>query len=353
MNQLPVPRDIPLPMPAPEPVLVAVLVFFFLMHILFVNVMVGGAWLTFWYQLRGRTEKRYDRLAYEIASTITVNKSIAVVLGVGPLLAINTIYTVWFYTANALTGAFWISIIPLVIVAFVLTYIHKYMWHQMEHVKLLHIAIAGVVSLLFLFIPLIFLTNINLMLLPDRWAGVQGFLSALLLPNVLPRYAHFVLASFAMTGLMMVWLFRRRSEEEVAETGFDRAELVRKGYQWALWPTAAQFVIGPIALLTLPKTQEPIHLVMMIFGLSILVSLGMVHLMYAETRRPAETIGRSFAPICALMLVVVGLMGVGRHVYREAAITPHRELVRAQTEDYMRRVEQARQEAAVPVERRP
>lgn len=353
MNELPVPRDIPLPMPAPEPVLVAVLVFFFLLHILFVNVMVGGAWLTFWYQLRGRKEKRYDRLAYEIASTITVNKSIAVVLGVGPLLAINTIYTVWFYTANALTGAFWISIIPLVIVAFVLTYIHKYMWHQMERVKLLHIAIAGVVSLLFLFIPLIFLTNINLMLLPDRWAGVQGFLSALLLPNVLPRYAHFVLASFAMTGMMMVWMFRRRSAEEIAETGFDRAELVRKGYQWALWPTAAQFVIGPIALLTLPETQEPIHLVMMSFGLSILVSLGMVHLMYAETRRPAETIGRSFAPICALMLVVVGLMGVGRHVYREAAITPHRALVRAKTEEYMRRVEQARQEAAVPAERRP
>lgn len=346
MNQIPVPRDIPLPLPAPEPVLIGVLVVFFLMHIVFVNFMVGGALLTLWYQLRGLKEKRYDDLAYEIASTITANKSIAVVLGVGPLLAINTIYTVYFYTANALTGAFWISIIPLVIVAFVLTYIHKYLWHQMERMKWLHIGLALVVSLLFLFIPLIFLTNINLMLFPEKWGTVQGFFSALMLPNVFSRYAHFILACPAMTGLLMVWLFRRKSGAEIAATGFERVELIRKGYQWAFWPTTAQFVIGPLALLTLPETQEPIHSVIAVFGVAILVSLGMAHLMFTETRRPAETIGRSFAPICALMLVVLGLMGTGRHLYREAAVSPHRELVRAKTEDYMRKVEEANREAA-------
>ncbi len=56
-------------------------------------------------------------------------------LGVGPLLAINTLYTVYFYTANALTGTFWISIVPLVVVAFLLTYAHKYLWHAMERRK--------------------------------------------------------------------------------------------------------------------------------------------------------------------------------------------------------------------------
>lgn len=345
MNEIPVPRDIPLPLPAPEPVLVGVLVIFFLMHIVFVNFMVGGALLTFWYQLRGLKERRFDNLAYELAATITANKSIAVVLGVGPLLAINTIYTVYFYTATALTGAFWISIIPLVIVAFVLTYVHKYLWVQMERVKWLHIGLAFVVCLLFLFIPLIFLTNINLMLFPDKWGKVQGFFSALMLPNVFARYAHFVLACPAMTGLLMVWLFRRKSAEEIAVTGFERAELIRKGYQWAFWPTAAQFVVGPVALLTLPQTQQPIHFVIAVFGIAILLSLGMAHLMFAETRRPAETIGRSFMPICLLMLVVVSLMGTGRHLYREAAVSPHRELVRAKTEDYMRKVEQANREA--------
>lgn len=346
MTEIPVPRDIPLPLPAPEPVLAVVLVVFFLMHIVFVNFMVGGSMLSVWYELRGRTEKRYDALAHEIAATITANKSLAVVLGVGPLLAINTLYTVYFYTANALTGAFWIAIVPLVITAFVLTYIHKYLWHRMDRVKGLHIAVGAAALSLFLFIPLIFLTNINLMLVPAEWGRVQGFLSALALPNVLPRYLHFLLACPAMTGLFLVWLFRRRGDEAVAATGFTRPELLRIGYRWALWPTLAQFVVGPLALLTLPETEAPVRAVWVTFGASILVALWMTHLMAVETRRPAERIGRSFVPICLLMLVVVSLMGVGRHLYREAAVGPHRELVRAKTEDYQRRAEAARREAA-------
>lgn len=346
MNSVPVPRDIPLPLPAPEPVIVGVLIFFFLMHIAFVNFMVGGALLTLYYEIRGLKEKRYDKLAYAIASTITANKSLAVVLGVGPLLAINTIYTVYFYTANALTGTFWISIIPLVILVFVLTYIHKYLWHQMDWVKGLHVGLGVVICALFLFIPLIFLTNINLMLFPDKWGTVHGFFSALMLPNVFPRYVHFVLACPAMTGLFLVWLFRRASETDIAETGFTRADLMRKGYRWALWPTLAQFIVGPVALVTLPETAGPMPGVWGTFGISILVSIFMVLLMHIETRRPPMIIGRSFGLICTLMLVVVALMGAGRHLYREAAITPHRELVRAKTQDYMRKVEEARQDAA-------
>lgn len=341
MNDIPIPKDIPLPMPAPEPVLVGVLIVFFLMHIVFVNFMVGGALLTLYYQVRGFTEKRYDRIAHAIASTITVNKSVAVVLGIGPLLAINTLYTVYFYTANALTGTLWIGIVPLVIVAFVLTYIHKYLWHPMERVKWLHIGIALVFCLLFLFIPLIFLANINLMLFPEKWGTVQGFLSALALPNVFPRYSHFLLACPAMTGLFLVWHFRRMRDAEATAIGFERAEMVRKGYQWAFWPTAAQFLVGPLALLTLPRIEEPLGPTMAVFGLAILLAMPMAILMFKETRRPAGTIGRSFATICLLMLGVVALMGSGRHLYREAAITPHRELVRAKTQDYTRAAEAA------------
>jgi cytochrome c len=123
VNDAVVPHDLPLPLPAPVPVLVAVLLVFFLMHIVFINMMVGGAFLTLWYQLKGLKDRKWDNVAHDIAASITVNKSIAVVLGVGPLLAINTLYTTYFYTANALTGAFWISIVPLVAGAFLLTYL--------------------------------------------------------------------------------------------------------------------------------------------------------------------------------------------------------------------------------------
>ena len=121
----------------------------------------------------------------------------------------------------------------------------------------------------------------------------------------------------------------------------------------ALWPTVGQFFVGPVALLTLPTTQGTPATLMGIFGVTILVSIWMTMLMFVETRRPAARVGGSFVSICALMVVVLGLMGAGRHVYREAAVAPHRELVRAKTEDYMRRVDEANRAAGATRPVRP
>jgi cytochrome c len=51
-NATPVPKDIPLPLPLPEWLLVVILVVSFLVHILFVNLMVGGLLLTLWSQIK-------------------------------------------------------------------------------------------------------------------------------------------------------------------------------------------------------------------------------------------------------------------------------------------------------------
>ncbi|UCD63851.1 MAG: cytochrome C, partial [Candidatus Zixiibacteriota bacterium] len=101
---MPIPRDIELPLPLPGADLKLLLVVLFLVHILFVNLMVGGSVLTALFEIVGLSLERYDRLAEKIAATITVNKSLAVVLGVGPLLCISLVYTTHFYAANAMTG---------------------------------------------------------------------------------------------------------------------------------------------------------------------------------------------------------------------------------------------------------
>ena len=92
----PLPVDIPLPLPADSVLLQALLVLLFLWHILFVNLMVGGSLLTVAFQIIGRRRPDFDRLARAVAGTVTVNKSLAVVMGVGPLLAVNVYYTVYF-----------------------------------------------------------------------------------------------------------------------------------------------------------------------------------------------------------------------------------------------------------------
>ncbi len=331
MDPLPIPRDFMLPMPASPVDLQLAVVLLFLAHILFVNLMLGGALLTLFYEVRGLRRPELDRLAHRIAHTVTVNKSLAVVLGVGPLLVMNALYGLWFYTANSLTGRAWIMIVPLVITAFLLLYAHKYSWEVLADRKGLHLAIGGAGAALLLMVPLIFLTNINLMLFPDRWLAVHGFLSALLLPNVLPRYLHFLLATVAITALFLAgWLCRRNQPADPGLSELDRAEIRRELLAAALGATALQVVAGPLLLMTLPPNGLSWPLVGNL-ALAVALAVIAVVLLWRELRDPGPLSARYWAVVVALGCTV-GLMGLVRHLYREEAIAPHRALVAAHTE---------------------
>jgi len=345
MDATPLPRDFPLPLPAGELELQIVLVFLFLLHILFVNLMLGGALLTIAYELRGLRRPPLDTLAKEIAATVTVNKSLAVVLGVGPLLAINALYAIYFYTANSLTGGAWIMIVPLVIAAFLLLYAHKYSWQTLADRKGLHLTIGVAGVLLLLAVPLVFLANINLMLFPDRWLQVKGFLSAMVLPNVLPRYFHFVLASVAITALFLAgWFCSRRVAFEERFPGVDRGEIRRELLTAAFGATALQLIAGPLVLLTLPPHGLSWR---MLANITAGVTFGVIALvlMWREARSTAP-LSLRYWTILVLLGGTVLLMTYGRHLYREQAIAPHRALVAEHTAAFQARALGARMRLA-------
>ena len=331
----PVPRDLPLPLPVPEGLLVFCLVFFFLVHILFVNLMVGGSLLVVVLEWLGLKNRRWDALAHEIAQTITVNKSLAVVMGIGPLLCINLLYTMQWYSANALTGHAWLLIVPLVITAFLLTYLHKYTWDTWTSgsKKTLHQFIGLSAALLFLFIPLIFLSNVNLMLFPSEWEKVKGFFSSLRIGNVLPRYLHFMAASLAMTGLFLAGWFGRQGSDLAHLDGFTRPELRRIFYQVCARVTLAQFALGPLLLFTLPTVGITSQVYVIIFS-GAAVGLLTLWVLFGELKRPDATIGSRYWLIVALFSFVVLGMGSGRHVYREAALASHKAAVKEHTVRY-------------------
>jgi cytochrome c len=342
IDQTPVPNDIPLDLPLPEWLLVGLLVISFLAHIVFVNLMLGGSLLTLWAQILGLRNREYDVLAHEIAKTITVNKSLAVVLGVAPLLSINTLYTLYFYSANALTGLMWIAIIPLVAIAFLLTYLHKYTWHALENNKAMHISIMALAVMVFLFIPLIFLTNINLMLFPEKWGTIKGFVSALTLPNVFPRYLHFIFASLAVTGLFLFWYVGRKSYpfEEYFKT-LTRYDIKKKAYSLALAASVAQFLMGPLVLITLPSKGIGYNLIIIIFT-GATIALFAMWWMWKSITGPAEHISKNFWKVAVAMSITVLFMGSGRHVYRANALAPHQKLVAAKTKEFQRLSQEAR-----------
>ncbi|WP_430933578.1 c-type cytochrome [Saccharicrinis sp. 156] len=340
-----VPKDIPLPLPLPEGVLITLLVFSFLLHILFVNLMVGGSVLTLWFEVKGLKNKKYDALAYQIAQTITVNKSLAVVLGVAPLLSINVLYTIYFYSANALTGKYWIMLVPLVAFVFLLLYAHKYSWKILANNKPLHISILVLAVACFLFIPFVFLANINLMLFPEKWSEVKGFFSSLALPNVLPRYFHFLMASMAITGLFLFYYFSRKGFEFKESLGeFTKYDLQKKFYSLAFGATTSQFLFGSLVFLTLPSKGVDWNLFWVIL-LGVCFGIAAMILMWFEITGPQEKIGRHFVRVVSLITITVVFMGTGRHIYRANALEPHQRLMAQRSAQHAEMVQQATWEA--------
>ena len=339
----PVPKDIPLDLPLPEWLLVTLLIFSFLLHIIFINLMVGGSIVTLWAQIKGLKNKEYDTFAHEIAKTITVNKSLAVVLGIAPLLSINTLYTIYFYSANALTGFAWIMIIPLVTIAFLLTYLHKYTWHSLEKNKIIHISIMALSVAIFLFIPLIFLTNVNLMMFPEKWGIVQGFLSALILPNVLPRYFEFLGACIAVTGIFIVWYNNRKSYPiEEIYTSFTRYSIKKMGYSIAAIGLSLQILFGVVVLFTLPSKGIGYGVIgiMAIAGLLLAYALWYC---YQTITGLKENIDIHFRRIIFSMLFFMLFYGGSRQMYRHNSLEKHQKLVAAHTKEFQKLSKEVRE----------
>ncbi len=343
-----IPRNLPLSLPAPYFLLEVLITVSFALHILFVNLMVGGSILTLIFQIRGLQKKFYDHIAHEIAKTITVNKSLAVVLGVAPLLIMNTLYTMFFYSANSLTGIAWILVIPLVVIAFLLTYLHKYSWEKLDDQKKLHIAIGMIATFLFLVIPLIFLTNANLMLFPKRWPEVHGFLSALTLPNVFPRYFHFLAASLAVISLFMVWYtgYSQKIQEILKEHNLTSGFLKRKFYSIAFVVTLAQFLFGPLLLFTLPSHGISYLMLLCVF-IGVILALVLLWFLWKEVSIEEEYVGRFFIRILITFNFVVTFMVLSRHIYREQALADAKMQMEQKTQVWADLVDKARTEAAI------
>ncbi|WP_321478046.1 c-type cytochrome [uncultured Paludibaculum sp.] len=338
MNNLvlpPVPRDLPLPLPVPESLLQFLVVPVFLVHILFVNLTVGASLLTVIFEYIGLTRPRYDRLARVVCETITINKSLAVVLGIAPLLMLNLLYTAQFYAANALTGHAWVLLIPLVTTAFLLSYLHQYTWdHWLGRRKARHLLTGAAAALLFLFIPLIFLSNVNLMLLPEHWREAPGFFGSLQFGNVFPRYLHFLAASLALTSLYLAGRLGWRSYPlEGRLHGFRPAELVRLFYACAFLVTAAQLAFGPLLLFTLNWSHVNGSLLAVI-ATALLCVTPALYLLGRELRSGAPRIGVRYAVIVASLSVTILGMGIGRHLYREAAVARQRTLIAQRTAEF-------------------
>lgn len=329
-----VPKDLDLVIPGSIGFFEILIVVSFLLHILFVNITVGSSAMAVFQEIKGirSGRKEDDLLASQLAHHTSVLKSIAVVLGIAPLLLISVIYTQYFYPAMILIGKSWLSLLIILIVAFLILYAYKFTWDKMQHIrkKRIHVLIGAMGSLLLLFVPLIFIVTVVSMLYPDMWEGSKGFFHSLIYyPQIWQRYFHFILASFAIAGFYL-YFWNNRLQKAGSKDKTDEAmkrQGKRLGLQVMIGTTALQFFTGFWLLMNFEPEIRLLYMGedLLLTGLlmaSILFTMLLLFFLYLLMKHDQR---KYFMMSLATFVFVLGLMGWMRHELRETYVKPYKD----------------------------
>jgi len=238
---------IPIPdtIPAPSWLFLILDLITFLLHILVINVVLGGSLLMLFARLGNAKLISEGNIFSVLINKIPTSVAIGVNLGVAPLLFLQVIYGHLFYTSSVLMGVYWILVIPLLIIAYYSAYVHA------RSQKLAVVSIL-ITSLILLYIGFMQVNNLTLMTEPAKWtAYFQNRTGTILNINdstFIPRYLHFIAASVAVSGLFvaLVWYIKTRKDPETGTT------YIKKGLRIFGYATIVQIVSGLWFLMAIP-----------------------------------------------------------------------------------------------------
>jgi hypothetical protein len=219
----------------------------FPIHLLFMNTVLGATAIALY--AHWRKTPASGRVAYGLAKLLPLLMSLTINFGVAALLFVQVSYGQFLYTSSILMGVFWLSVIPLLIIAYYALYLYDFRFPKLGRRGLVVIALCLAI---FLMIPFIFVNNMTLMLRPDVWHQYFKDSSGTILnlgdPTLWPRYLHFVFGAFAIGGLAVA-LFGRYLERRDSEAG---EYAVGVGMKVFAILTLLQIVDGLVFLMTLP-----------------------------------------------------------------------------------------------------
>lgn len=309
----------PAALPGPPWLFHVLWVLTFLIHLVFVNMVMGGSVLAALVG-RDRPGARETQSFFVEANGWAI--SFAITFGIAPLLFMQVLFGRFFYTATILLAWWWLGMLGILTLGYYLNYIAKFRLKAGKGTR----AILIVEALCFLVIAAIQVAINVLHLQPGRWESVaQQAWAALLDPTFAPRFLHFVLAAAAMAGVVLAFAATRR-----AATTTDREAslgMARFGLRAAFVATALNLAGGFWLLLALPRevlrafmrggaaTLVPLT-VGILLGVFLLVVLSRITDPLAqakEVRRVAEVI-----------VGTVAFMVLTRHQLRDIYLAPWR-----------------------------
>jgi hypothetical protein len=242
MTPLPIPSADPLLLPLPPGVLKALLLATFTLHLMAVNLAVGGSLLCAFHALRGQREDR--DLAARLAPMLPAAVTFAISLGVAPLLFLQLVYGPFFYTASVLLAVPWLALIFLLMAGYTLLY--RFVGSVASESVKAFSGILGALLLLGVGLPLVQVTALSQR--PDLWVGQAAtsphglhFLRGE--ASLWPRFLHMAAGIVAVAGMLMAGWGAWR----------DHAYARRAGLRWFMGATLSQVAWGGLLLMTQPK----------------------------------------------------------------------------------------------------
>ncbi len=289
------------------------LVLTFALHIIMVNLVVGSTFLAIW-----EIWKRDSfglRLSKALGRVITVGMSIAIVLGVAPLLFVQVIYDPFWYTATTLS-AFWALLFLVVItLAFYAGY-GFYLGNRKAEVNTAKTGWALVAAGLLLFTAL-FIHMLSMeQLMPQHWKewiisanGVVSYSGGEFHGVEFGRLLHILIPSFAVTGVFLMLYaayFKDRGDYDPEYLEY----VGQKGAWMAFWASALAIGAGFWWLGLIPQefhfARNPFFLAGAILGVATTAYIG------ASVYRPQERA----IPSALLMFLTVFVMCCAREALR-------------------------------------
>jgi len=226
----------------------------FLLHILVMNVMLGGGIIALFSALRG--DQQNTLLSKEFGYKWPYTIAFAVNMGVAPLLFVQVLYGQFIYSSSILMAVWWFSIFGLLILAYYGAYIYDFKFEALGSPRIFLLEFS---VFILLFIGFMFSNNMTLMLQPEKWQAYfsngGGTLLNLSDLSLYPRYLHFVVGAVAVAGLFFALVGHFR----FTKSSVNREFLINQGMTYFTYATAVQIFIGIWFLLALPKN------VMMVF----------------------------------------------------------------------------------------
>lgn len=326
-----IPSYQPLPFPLPVWLMQTLLVLGFFLHALPMNVVLGGGFIsTVLFAIGKKDQTSYAyRAAKALAVSLPLFISFAITQGIVPLLFLQLIYGPAFYTSSIIMAVPWISLLLVIMVSYYLSYIVVYRTlkgQASENAAAKASLLLLVMSVGFAFVGYLFSNNMTLMLHPEKWLAMYEHSAKGMNLNsgeitLIPRYLHFLVASFAVAGMTLgiFGIYIAKKEAKFSEW------MIKVGSRIFLAATVIQIPVGLWFLKAIPPEfaanfMGGDQIATVVFGLSMALTLLSIC-----TSTIASGSGNSKAFLATLItnaLLILSMI-VNRHQLRLFHLNPH------------------------------